>query len=165
MKTIHELRNCIPGTGRVEWIGIRPGHREPMTELEEATLLEGAGIEGDHAGRRVRPDAKRQVTLFQWEHLAVIGSILGDKTISPDSLRRNIAVKGINLLALKDRRFQVGDALLEYTGLCHPCSRMEETLGPGGYQAVRGHGGINARVVRGGKITLGNLLAAVEAES
>lgn len=164
MKTIEELRNGIPGTGRIKWIGIRPGHREPMVEVEEAILLEGAGIHGDHAGRRVRPDSKRQVTLFQWEHLAVIGAFLGDQAVSPDALRRNIAVAGINLLALKDRRFQIGSALLEYTGLCHPCSRMEESLGPGGYQAVRGHGGINARVVQGGMIAPGGILEPVETE-
>lgn len=72
-------------------------------------------------------------------------------------LRRNIVIKGINLLALKDKTFWVGEALLEYTGECHPCSRMEETLGEGGYNAVRGHGGITARILNGGKITVGDL--------
>ncbi len=65
-------------------------------------------------------------------------------------------LKGINLLALKDKTFRIGQAVLETTGECHPCSRMEENLGPGGYNAVRGHGGITARVVEAGMIRVGD---------
>ena len=74
----------------------------------------------------------------------------------PEQLRRNLLISGIPLLALKDRRFWVGGVLLEGTGECHPCSRMEETLGAGGYNAVRGHGGITARVITGGPIRTGD---------
>ena len=69
-------------------------------------------------------------------------------------LRRNLAVTGINVLALKDQFFEIGSTLLQGTGLCAPCSRMEELLGPGGYNAMRGHGGITARVVRGGWVAV-----------
>jgi MOSC domain-containing protein YiiM len=78
--------------------------------------------------------------------------------LTPGMLRRNMVIKGINLHALKDRRFWVGNTLLEYTGDCHPCSRMEETLGLGGYNAVRGHGGITARIIQGGIIALGDVV-------
>jgi MOSC domain-containing protein YiiM len=65
-------------------------------------------------------------------------------------------VEGINLLALKDRRFRIGSALLEWSGECHPCSRMDETLGTGGYNAVRSHGGITARVLEGAVLRVGD---------
>jgi MOSC domain-containing protein YiiM len=71
-------------------------------------------------------------------------------------LRRNIVVSGINLQALKEQQFKIGEAVLFGTGNCPPCSRMEENLGPGGYCAMRGHGGITAYVLQPGKICLGD---------
>jgi len=65
-------------------------------------------------------------------------------------------VSGINLLALKNARLQVGEAVLEIVGPCQPCSRMEDTIGPGGYAAMRGHGGMTARVLTGGSIGVGD---------
>ncbi|MDB5044721.1 MAG: molybdenum cofactor biosysynthesis protein [Deinococcus sp.] len=106
---------------------------------------------------------KRQVTLIQAEHLPVIAALAGVESVSPEEMRRNIVVSGLPLLALKDARFQIGEVILEGTGECHPCSRMEETFGPGGYNAVRGHGGITARVVRGGLIRVGDALTALPA--
>ena len=91
--------------------------------------------------------------------MAAIAGFLGREAVAPEELRRNLVIAGVNLLALKGRRFRLGAALLEYSGECHPCSRMEEVLGPGGYNAVRGHGGITARVVEGGVIRLGDSLA------
>lgn len=142
--------------GRVTWIGLRLARRGPLQVVGEAELSPETGVVGDrYAGR----SGNRQVTLIAAEHLRDIGAWLGTDPAPPEALRRNLVTEGINLLALKDRRFRVGSAVLECTGECHPCSRMEETLGPGGYNAVRGHGGITARVLEGGAVRLGDAVA------
>lgn len=154
-----KLRNTLPQQGKVEWIGVRPGKRENMIELDEVEALVGAGLAGDrYAGR----SGKREVTLIQHEHIGTVASLLQLNSVHPAQLRRNIVVSGLNLLALKHRRFCIGDARLEMTGQCHPCSRMEETFGDGGYNALRGHGGITARVILSGRIRVGDLVAVLE---
>ncbi|MEX2430448.1 MAG: MOSC domain-containing protein [Dehalococcoidia bacterium] len=145
--------------GRVVWIGLRPARREPMVPVEAATAEPGNGLIGDRY--RSSREGPRQVTLVQAEHLAAIASYLGRDSIEPTLLRRNVVTQGINLLSLKHRQFTLGTAVLEYTGECHPCSRMEENLGTGGYNAVRGHGGITARVLAAGEIRIGDRLVVL----
>ena len=147
--------------GKVMWIGVRGTRRAPPTATKTATALAGKGLLGDHYD--TRSNGARQVTLIQAEHLEAVASYLGRDAIDPALVRRNIVVSGINLLALKGRRFRIGEALLEYSGTCEPCSRMEQTLGTGGYNAMRGHGGITARIVEGGEVTVGDRVHIVRA--
>jgi len=152
---LQELIAEVPQTGRVRWIGVRPLSRSQMIELDAVEARLEAGLTGDHARPGVRN--ARQVTLIQWEHLAVISSLMGrpaDQPVLPHDLRRNIVVSGINLFSLKGRRFRIGQAIFETTGWCQPCARLENNLGPGTFQAVRGHGGITARVLQSGIIRL-----------
>jgi MOSC domain-containing protein YiiM len=134
-----------------------------MLAVSKAHLHPDSGLGGDHYARRVNP--ARQVSLMQSEHLVAIAGYLGLPSIEPDRLRRNIVVSGINLLALKGQRFRLGSALLLATGECHPCSRMEEALGIGGYNAVRGHGGITARVLDPGQVQLGDVICRIDPQS
>ena len=97
-----------------------------MKCVEEVLVSPQEGLEGDRYHGR---SGHRQVTLLQAEHLPVIASCIGQEYISPETLRRNLIVQGINLLALKDKVITVGSVELEITGLCHPCSRMEKLLG------------------------------------
>lgn len=118
-----------------------------------ASAPSGGALAGDH-GR----GGRRGVTLIQHEHLSVIAALAGRDAVDPAVLRRNVCVSGINLLALRDARFRLGSLVLEGTGSCAPCSRMEApaVLGPGGYGAMRGHGGITACVVEAGAFSVGD---------
>jgi MOSC domain-containing protein YiiM len=156
-RSLAELLATLPQTGRVAWIGVRPARRASVAAVDAVEAISGRGLAGDHYAH----DGNRQVTLIQVEHLAAVAAFVGRQTLDPALLRRNIVVAGLNLLALKGRGFRAGGALLEATGPCEPCSRMEEALSPGGYNAMRGHGGITARVVAGGPIRVGDAVAAI----
>ena len=148
-----EILKTMPQVGTIQWIGVRPARREPLRVVQAAEIGD-QGLEGDRFNGP--SGAPRMVTLIQQEHIEAMASILATDSIDPGLLRRNIVVSGINLAALKQNQFRIGNAVLFGTGNCAPCSRMEENLGPGGYNAMRGHGGITARVVSGGQIRTGD---------
>jgi MOSC domain-containing protein YiiM len=145
--------------GEVVWISIRPEKGKPVRELKEIMAQVG-GLLNDHSNKG-NGDSKRQVTLIQHEHLQAAASFIGVKAIDPGLVRRNIVVKGFNLNALAGRKFTIGEAVLEMTGFCPPCHKMEENLGAGGYNAMRGHGGITCKVLKEGKIALGDSVSVI----
>ncbi|OAN29503.1 MOSC domain-containing protein [Pseudomonas oryzihabitans] len=159
MIPLKELLAQVPQSGEVRWIGVRPASRAPMVEIEAVEARRDAGLTGDHA--RPTPRNQRQVTLIQWEHLPVVAALIG-KAVAPADLRRNLAIAGINLFSLKNRRFRIGQAVLETTGWCQPCARLEERLGVGTFQAMRGHGGLTARVLESGIIRLGDRVEVLD---
>ena len=154
-----KLMANFPRAGKVEWIGIRLERRAPLAAVDRVDAVAGYGLAGDHYASK--NNGKRQVTLIQAEHLEAVAKLLGKPEVRPEWVRRNILVSGINLYALRDRRFRIGDTVLEGAGTCDPCSRMEEALDAGGYNAMRGHGGIIARIVDGGMIRLGDAVLSV----
>ncbi|WP_317930243.1 MOSC domain-containing protein [Halioxenophilus sp. WMMB6] len=157
---VKELIKILPQQGRLEMILLRPGRKEPMVAVDSAEVKFGQGLVGDRFSGK--PDSKRQVTLFQAENLAVLASLLHREAIDPKLLRRNLLVSGISLQALSGRRFQIGGVILEGAAQCHPCSRMEANLGPGGFNAMRGIGGLCAKVVGEGSLALGDSVAVVD---
>ncbi len=149
METLARLTARYAGPGRLDWIGLRPERLADITSVATAHLGE-AGLDGDHA----RP-GKRAVTMIQAEHLPVIAALAHIETVAPETLRRNLVVSGLNLSALRGKRLQIGDALVELTAPCAPCSRMEAALGEGGYNAMRGHGGWCATIITPGALSIG----------
>jgi MOSC domain-containing protein YiiM len=150
METIASLTARHAKKGRLDWIGLRPERLEEVRPVMAADLAP-QGLSGDH-GRA----GKRAVTLIQAEHLPVIAALAGVERVWPEMLRRNLVVAGINLSALRGQTVRIGTAAIRITGPCAPCSRMEAALGPGGYNAMRGHGGWCAEVIRPGRVEIGD---------
>ena len=151
--SLAEMMSRHAQAGRLDWIGLRSERRATVQSVEAVVVAED-GLAGDHG----RP-GKRAVTLIQAEHLPVIAALIGQQ-VRPEHLRRNLVVSGINLAALRKGQVRIGDVVLTIEGPCPPCSRMEETLGPGGYNAVRGHGGWYAHVATGGTVRVGDPVTA-----
>jgi MOSC domain-containing protein YiiM len=150
---LHRLMTRFPRAGTVRWIGLRPARDVPMRAVDLAEAIAGKGLRGDRYGSG---SGKRGITLIQAEHLPVIAALAGLDALAPETLRRNVVVAGLPLIALKGRRFRIGEVLCEGTAPCDPCSRMETALGPGGYNAMRGHGGLCARILEGGALRIGD---------
>ncbi|RZJ12274.1 MAG: MOSC domain-containing protein [Rubrivivax sp.] len=161
MKTIRDLMTPPAHIqGRVEAIIVRGAARDAARYVEHTTALAGIGLADDRLGQRGEAElSTRQVTLIQHEHLPLIATFARTGPLDPVDLRRNLVVSGINLLSLKNAQLRVGEALIQIVGPCAPCSRMEEVIGPGGYAAMRGHGGMTARILEGGAICVGDTVS------
>jgi MOSC domain-containing protein YiiM len=165
--SLQRLLDAPVRPGRLTWIGLRTERRGGIAIVDAVRLSPEEGLMGDRYGGRTDlagQGGKRQVTLIAAEDLAAVAAFLGrpESVLPPELVRRNLVVQGLNLTALKGRQLAIGDdVVLEITGECHPCSRMEEVLGEGGYNALRGRGGLTARVLAAGEARVGDLVRRV----
>lgn len=146
------LAHLIPAdlTGSIEGIAVRPKRREAVELVNSWDLTTRA----DHSRSK-----KRAVTLISEAHIHAVASLIQQPDLEWSNTRRNLLVRGVNVNALRGRRFRIGDeVVLEGTQACHPCSRMVEVFGPRGYAAMMGMGGLCAAIIRPGTITIGDTI-------
>ena len=141
--------------GVVEGIFVTGEGSATMQRVEEVSTIEDCGIAGDRycegTGFWTRYGDVCQVTLIEAEDLDYIEDELGIR-VKDGQHRRNIITRGIRLEDLRRKRFRIGEALLEYDRPRPPCRHVQDLSEPGMTRALKGRGGICARVVEGGTI-------------
>jgi MOSC domain-containing protein YiiM len=147
--------------GQLLCIHIAQAGGEAMEELQEASLIEGVGIEGDRyaTGKGYysdRPDI-REVTLIDEETLIALKRD-HDIELSPAEHRRNLTTRNVPLNHLVGRRFKVGDTVLEGGRLNVPCKYLQTLLDKKVFVPLLNRSGLNCRIIKGGKIFCGDLV-------
>jgi MOSC domain-containing protein YiiM len=141
--------------GVVEGIFVTGEGSAAMERVEEVRTIEGCGIEGDRycegTGFWTNYGDVCQVTLISSEDLDYIENELGIRVTNGEH-RRNIVTRGVELEELRRKRFRVGEVLLEYDRPRPPCRHVQDLTEPGMTRALKGRGGICARVIEGGAI-------------
>jgi MOSC domain-containing protein YiiM len=167
--SLRQLTQQFRQAGQLEAIYLRPARGIDCIAAQHTEAIAQKGLTGDRSSNtqsRNPLGSNRQVTLIQAEHIAVISALIG-APVDAAKLRRNLVVSGINLLATKSlfkdqvMQINIGEVILQVTGPCEPCSKMETTLGQGGYNAMRGHGGVNAKIIKGGILKIGDAVSCV----
>jgi MOSC domain-containing protein YiiM len=159
-----DLAPKLAWTGIVRHLHITPRAFLPMRAMPSITLIAGRGIEGDRymIGSEEgfyshKPEEGRQVTLFELETLVALKR---DHRIElgPEEHRRNVTVEGVPLTHLVDRRFWLGETLLEATRLSIPCRHIEEITGKAIFDPLINRSGLNCKIIRGGTVKVGDTL-------
>jgi MOSC domain-containing protein YiiM len=146
--------------GFVEGIFLAPEAGAEMKSVQAATALEGCGIEGDRycagTGHWSRFGRVCEATFIAAEDLDDIERETG-VGVKYGQHRRNVVTTGISLKTLRrGGRFRVGEVLFEYRGPRSVCRYIERLTEPGMTQALKGRGGICARVIETGTVRVGD---------
>lgn len=146
-------------------IHLAPEGGAPVVAAEAVRAVAGKGLEGDRYFQRIgtfsqKDRPARHVTLVESEALEAVARDYGI-ALSPGVTRRNITTTGVALNHLVGRTFRVGEAILRGIQLCEPCGHMERLSGHEGLKRGLVHrGGLNAEVVTGGSIRVGDPIIA-----
>lgn len=153
----------MQSSGRVNGIFVAGVAAVAPESVGTARVEPERGIVGDryHAGigswsyeRRLRSD----LTLVSTDALAAVAHEHGIE-LSAARTRRNVAVAGIDLTSLVGKRFVLGELECEGERECTPCRFLDGLTGQPARAALRGRGGLRARVISGGVLRLGDRIA------
>lgn len=146
--------------GRLEAIWLKRVRRGPMDAVSSAELIEDRGIVGN-----ANQGGRRQVTVIESEVWHELMTEL-NASLPPDTRRANLMVSGIRLQNSRGHILEIGECRLELLGEVKPCERMNEAL-PGLREAMyqEWRGGAFGRVLRGGRINIGDPVTLLNANA
>ncbi|USI73695.1 MOSC domain-containing protein [Sphingomonas morindae] len=151
--------------GRLLGIARKARPRGPMLCMAAGEIGLATGLAGDCRGvRRPRAAGRRQVTALLAADWRAALEALGGAEIDWSLRRANLLIEG-SLPRAPGALVRIGAALLEITGECDPCRRME-AVAPGLEAALRPgwRGGRTLRVVEPGAIALGDEVRLIHAD-
>jgi MOSC domain-containing protein YiiM len=145
--------------GVIEAIYIAREQGAPVERLEEVEAQKGCGLEGDRycsgMGHWSRFGRDCEVTFVEAEDLDRIHAGPGLRVKNGEH-RRNVVTRGVSLSDLRRARFRVGEAIFGYGKPCSVCRHIERLTEKGMTQALKGRGGMCAKVLQGGRIRQGD---------
>ncbi len=149
----------------IEHLYLSPGHNykghfggppgtHPLIERSTVRCVAGKGIEGDrYFGHE--EGHKAQITFFAAETHDALCAKFGRHDVAPSVYRRNVILRGADLNAWIGCRFTLQGIAFEGTEESRPCAWMDEAFGPGAKAAMSGNGGLRARILTSGELSVG----------
>lgn len=122
-----------------------------IEKLDTVECLAGAGLVGDRYFDH-KDDYKGQITFFDWAIYERIRDEFDCPDLDPASFRRNVLTEGVDLNTLIGQRFTLQGVEFEGSEECRPCYWMDEAVTPGVYEALKGFGGLRARILTSGTL-------------
>ncbi|SKB05704.1 MOSC domain-containing protein YiiM [Prosthecobacter debontii] len=129
----------------------KPPGQAAIEEVESVECVAGQGLVGDRFFGH-KENYKGQVTFFAHEVYERLCEQFQAMGISPAIFRRNVITKGVDLNTLIGQEFEVQGVRFIGTEECRPCYWMDQALAPGAEEAMKGNGGLRARVLSDGTL-------------
>lgn len=150
---IHEIFTS-PGHNYYGHHGLPPGDF-PLVAADSIECVTGHGIRGDRFFD-YQDDYKGQITFFSREVFDLMAQAFGLTTKSAGVLRRNVIVSGVELNELTGVDFALQGVQFRGTAHCAPCHWMNTAFAPGAEKFLAGRGGLRARILTDGRISVGD---------
>lgn len=133
---------------------------EKMQCVDSVYAVTDKGLQGDRYFNGTGywdPVEGCQVTLIT-EHDLKLASRGNQLKLNQGQHRRNLVISDIKTSALKDKQFQIGEAIFEYKKPRPPCGYLNQIEGKGMAKALSYNSGICIRVIRSGSVRVNDEL-------
>lgn len=154
--------------GTVALVALAAQATRDMQVVEHAKALSNRGLEGDRYAAKAGTFTPANDTMRGYDLTLIEAEVLDNLTL-PDGnrigyadARRNIVTRGIDLNALVDRRFRIGNVECLGQRLCEPCSHLERLTTKGALRGLIHRGGLRADVLSNGEVTTGATIETLD---